>query len=344
MPAPGSTEPPAPSDSAAQPPTSAFNEALASAGEGGTQPSASYAPGFFGDFLGDCVQTNTVVLGAANMLGSFCPRTVCLPSPSAAGGIKPGENESPRPIDRFFYQYTFYGNVDVRTPQAPDAPPLQLNRHIIGFEKTFLDGDASIGLRLPFLSYGGDIGYEARVLADMTIVTKYAFVNNRETQNVGSGGLLITVPSGGTATFFDGLTGLRDQVQERFFAVFLTPWAGYVYNFSDRLYFHGFHSITIPTDSRETFFISNDVAFGYWLRRDATEMIVRSIVPTFEVHVNTPLNNRGPDPMRAELSDTLTLTCGCYFILSHGILGGAVGIPVIGEAGIEALATYTLRF
>ena len=26
-------------------------------------------------------------------------------------------------------------------------------------------------------------------------------------------------------------------------------------------------SITIPTDSRETFFISNDVAVGYWLRR-----------------------------------------------------------------------------
>src|SRR5262249_24865846 len=158
-------------------PSSAFSEALASAGESGTQPAASYAPGFFGDFAGDCIQTNTVVLGASNMLGSFCPRTVCLPSPSGAAAVKPGENESPGPIVRFFYQYTFYGNIDVRTPQAPDAPPLQLDRHLIGFEKTFLDGDASIGLRLPFLSYGGDIGYESRVVADMTVVTKYAFIN-----------------------------------------------------------------------------------------------------------------------------------------------------------------------
>jgi hypothetical protein len=72
--------------------------------------------------------------------------------------------------------------------------------------------------------------------------------------------------------------------------------------------------------------------------------MIRAIVPTFEVHVNTPLNHRGPDPMRAELSDTGTLTCGCNFLFPGAILGGAVGIPIAGESRIEAIATYTLRF
>jgi hypothetical protein len=46
-----------------------------------------------------------------------------------AGGFKIGENESPRPQNR------------VKTPRKGSAPAG------LGFEKTFLDGNASFGLR-----------------------------------------------------------------------------------------------------------------------------------------------------------------------------------------------------
>jgi hypothetical protein len=53
------------------------------------------------------------------------------PKPMMVAGKKISENESPRPQNR------------ARAPRKGNAPAA------IGFEKTFLDGNASFGLRLP---------------------------------------------------------------------------------------------------------------------------------------------------------------------------------------------------
>jgi len=62
--------------------------------------------------------------------------------------FKIAKNESPRPTNRVFLTYNYFNDVTLGHP----IPDLQtdLNREVIGFEKTFLNGDASVGLRLPF--------------------------------------------------------------------------------------------------------------------------------------------------------------------------------------------------
>src|SRR5262245_61295455 len=182
------TQPPA-----VPPETNAFTEALASAGEGGTQPATSYMPGMFGDILGGFV-TMRVFIPA---LDGFV--TVQVPNGSQVSGYKISENESPRPLDRVFYNYNFYGNIHL-TP-FPEVPLMQLHRHVIGFEKTFLGGDASVGLRLPFLNSEGDPSFQSATVGDLAIVLKYALYNDKPAGDVLSFGLVIATPTAETPVF-----------------------------------------------------------------------------------------------------------------------------------------------
>jgi hypothetical protein len=322
-----------------------FNEALASAGEGGTQPATSYAPGFFGDFVGGCTHTDVFFFGpnmGPNGAPGFCERIVCFPTPTLGSGFKPAENESPRPVDRIFYNYHFYGNLDVTTFLSPDAPPLQLHRHMIGFEKTLLGGDASIGLRLPFLVFGGNIGYDANTVADLVIIGKYALINNRETGNVLSCGFVTVPPSGGTLVFLDPTTNTRTLVQARRFSTLLQPWFGYVYNITPDFYVHGFHSTTASTSKDDVILQSNDLALGYWIYRNPAGKYLNAAIPTVEIHINTGLNH--PPGVEPKDLHSVTLTCGVNFLSRFSIFGGAVGIPLLGQNTIEGIATYTLRW
>lgn len=329
-PSPDSSKPPP--DQVAKPPqSSAFNEALASAGEGGTQPAAGYMPGMFGDILGGFTTTQVFIPA----LDGFV--TVQIPNGSQSAGYKISENESPRPIDRIFYNFNFYGGIVI----SPDAtvPLLQLNRHVIGFEKTFLAGDASIGMRLPFLGLGGDPSLQTMFTGDLSFVFKYAFYYNLETGNLVSGGLVVACPTGGRAAFRDP-DGNRTLVMPPTALATLQPWLGFIYNVTPNLYVHGFNSTSIPIDAGDVTFMSNDVGLGYWLYRGAGSLL--GVIPTVEMHINTPFDHRGVGPV--VMNDQVSLTAGSYFLFSHAVVGGAIGIPFNGPNKIEALASINWRF
>ncbi len=317
------------------PQTNAFNEALASAGEAGTQPAASYMPGFFGDILGGCVAT-TINFGGSGAA------VACMPNPATSAGFNITENESPQPQNRVYYNYNFFGNinVDVGANNFP-LPVAQLSRHVIGFEKTLFNSRASIGLRLPFLSLGGDPSYEAGAVGDLSVIAKVALLANPETGNILSAGLVVRTPTSSTFTFRDA-TGQRTLAQPTIDDVNLQPFFGYIYNLTPSFYVQGFHSVAVPTSRVDVLFMSNDVGLGYWLMRNPEGNLIQGIVPTLEIHVNTPFTNRNPGPVI--MQDQVTLTCGGYFLLPRSSIGGAVGIPFVGLNTIEAIASYQLRF
>ncbi len=288
-------------------------------------------PGFFGDILGGFT-TTTVTLS-----NSDGPVTVTVPNNSQAAGFKISENESPRPIDRVFYNYNFYGDIVISPNDF--VPRLQLNRHVIGFEKTFLNGDASIGMRLPFLSLGGDPGLQTAFTGDLSFVFKYAFYNNLETGNLMSGGLVVTCPTGGSAAFTSPFGNDVTVLPPSQLAT-LQPWLGFIYNVTPRLYLHGFNSTIVPIDTGDVTFMSNDVGLGYWLYQGPGTL--RGVIPTVEIHVNTPFDHRTTGLVT--MSDQVTLTTGSYFLFSHAVFGGAVGIPLVGPNQIEALASINWRF
>lgn len=335
---------PAPSEpSLTQPPESSFSAALASAGEAGTQPAASYSPGFFGDLLPSVILTPVFIpeTGVFGLMAS--------PNASQAGGIKIVEGDSPRPTNRLYYNYNFFGNVDVNSPVNISTvfPRMQVHRHIIGFEKTLLDGDASVGLRLPFFSMGGgSVAYETGFVGDLNVITKYAIINNRETGNVWSAGLILGTPTGGSPNPIANQANQRPE-QPRYRGVQIVPYTGYILNFCcQRLYFQGFHSVAVPTENEDPTFISNGFGLGYWLVREPNADFIQGFVPTVEVHVNTPLNNFSANRIGDTLMrNSVNLTSGAYIVLPRSIIGGAVGVPLSwGPHRIEALASWTLRF
>jgi hypothetical protein len=295
-------------------------------------------------------------------------RTLLVPFASSAAAFKVAENESPRPTDRVFGIYNYFGGIhgvnngasvtsasstpstttdkltqDVTTVKTDSlsvfpSPSVsaRLHRELFGFEKTFLDGRASVEFRLPFLQANSNLeGFGGQHLGDLTIVTKYAFLLDNETGNIASGGFAITTPTGPSVPTFDGALH----------STLLQPWFGYIRNF-DAFYIQGFHSIVVPTDPRDVTMLFTDIGVNYWLYRGAPNQFLNSIVPLAEVHVTTPLNHRNTDgPIF--VPDQVVFTGGVHFGLGRNTtLSFGVATPVTGPRpfNVEAFGQLNWRY
>jgi hypothetical protein len=292
-----------------------------------TEPPASrlYTPWMFGDVLGP----------TANLPAGGNRLTVVAPV-AFRSSFAISENESPRPYDRVFSTFNYFNNVD-HSLLAAGSPSANLYRELFGFEKTFLDGDASVGLRLPYLQMAGNPGLADTHIGDLSVILKYAFLNDRATGNLTSGGLVVTAPTG---------QELRIPGQSPVNSTILQPWIGSIYNW-DKLYLQGFLSFAIPTDARDVSLFFKDFALGYWLYRASDgERLLTAVVPQAELHINTPLNHQGSGRSPIGYSDNIAVTGGCYFFFNRAIWGVAVGAPVTGPLpyDYEVITNLNFRF
>ena len=291
-------------------------------------------------------------------------RTILVPVASL-GAFKIAENASPKPQDRVFFAYNYYGglggiqngpNDQVSTSQPssvtvnsttvtsttntfiPRTPTFQgsLNREIFGFEKTFLDGFASVEVRLPLLQQSSTVdGLGFQNIGDLTIIGKYAFLLDQATGNVLSSGLAVTAPTGPSVATIDG----------SLHSTLLQPWFGYIWN-ADRFFVQAFHSVVVPTDARDVTLLFNDVGLNFWLYRNPSPRFVDFIVPSFEVHVTTPLNHRSAGDL-LDVPDLVVLTSGIHVgLFRNGTLSLGVAVPVTGPQPfhIEAFTQLNWRF
>ena len=195
-----------------------------------------------------------------------------------------------------FFNYNYYNNIG--TGGGLGVGDVNAHREVFGFEKTFLDGNASIGLRAPLFQTTGDSSFKRSDFGDLSVVFKYAFINDCQTGDVLSGGLVVTVPTGepGLPTLDGG--SIHD--------VLLQPWVG-GFLACDRMFFQGFSSVVVPTDSRDVTLMLNDIGFGYYLHKGEADSFLTAIIPVTELHVTTPLNHRGvgkPRPSACRISLT----------------------------------------
>jgi hypothetical protein len=318
-------------------PGAAAGDAFAQASEAGTQPAASSNPVMFGDLIGVAGRRVifaqpgvTLPAGFTRVHGGIASAVAPLPLRSA---FKIAENESPRPQDRAYFNYNFYNNVDRTVIGAPSA---DLHRETIGFEKTLLSGDASVGLRLPFLQLRGDQSVEDSQVGDLSMIFKYALLNDRSTGNVLSTGMVLTVPTGQNLAI-DGESTLHSTVFQ--------PFVGYVYNM-DRLYFQGFSSVAVPTDARDVTLLFNSFSLGYYAWRTTDSgAALRGLVPVIELHVNTPLSHRGTDSADPiAIADTVNLTGGLHVLLQRATLGVAAGLPLTGPKPYDFEVNVNLNY
>jgi hypothetical protein len=314
-------------------------------GEAGSGGLASAAPGMIGD-LGTL---GAIALpGATPTARAPLPKAPAPPPPAPArnpsgalaalaahGAFKISENESPRPQDRVFLTYNYFNSVN-----NFGAPSFDLHREVIGFERTFLGGDASFGVRLPFLEKDGPgSGVSVDGFGDLSLVFKYAAVNDPQTGNVLSCGLVVTLPTGRDIRLADG-----SNIQ----SVLLQPWLGGILN-AGAFYVLGFSSAVIPTETRDASFVSNDLGVGYRLYQCCGDQLITQVIPTVEAHLVDPINHAGLNNPGALLgfTDQVSITAGTHFGLwNRAFLTLAGVVPVSGPrpfAG-EFVAQLNWRF
>ena len=249
------------------------------------------------------------------------------------GPFKVTENESPRPRTRAYFSYYFYDQV-FRDHGGANTPRVQVHQEVFGYEQSFLDDRASVGIRLPYNQLVSTGFYNQTSLADVTITTKFTLYD--EGNLFVSGGLLVTPPTAGRP-FASTITG------QRIGGTLVQPYLGYIYRNED-WYAQGFSSITVPTDSRDVTLLANDLQLGY-IAYTAPGAFLSSLVPTVELHVNTPLDHRGPRVEPVGFTDQVTVLGGLQTVFRDKAgFGFSVGAPVTGPRPFSLQATVQFNY
>jgi hypothetical protein len=272
------------------------------------------------------------------------------------------DNESPQPQDRLFLTYNFLHNVNkdalTRVPEnvfirdTRLISNLDVHYETFGFEKSFWCNYASIGVRVPFFQleekeptgeqgplFQIQRGLDQNTIGDVSLVLKYVLAYDCESNNLLSGGLVITAPTSpevkvykaNEPAFFQEGRGIRTWLFQ--------PWLGYFIDIG-HVYVHGFTSIVIPAEDNDVYVWFADIGVG-WL-------CYSFLVPTIELHYQTPVNESSDlyrEPVGA--IDSLILTAGAHVAFYEACtvtVGLATPLTGPGPFDVEAIAQLNIRF
>jgi hypothetical protein len=254
------------------------------------------------------------------------------------------------PQDRVFVLFNYFSDFgDAVNRRFGLATDYKEYREVVGFEKTLLNGDASIGLRVPLHTLSGNgsvadaltlnsggLDIDGTDIGDLTVILKYALWRDEETGSALSLGLGITAPT-------------ADAENTPFHDTVFHPYVGHLWGFG-RFYIQGFTSVDLPVESGDATLLFNDFGVGYFLLQGCEcPAPLTAVVPIFEVHVNTPLNHRGsfrPNDLAAT-PDTVDVTAGTVFEFCHQARFAVGGVfPVSGPRpfDFEVVASLNWRF
>lgn len=301
---------------------------IASASGGGAGQSSGYAP-----IIGDR-STLAGLYRAKQQQPTPNPPTQPIVARTAIQKIS--DNQYPMPITRFFFSYDFFNNVNApfNKQLGLNIDRVQLNHYLFGYEQAFFDNQASIGVRLPYnvLTYRDtantnafrDVNTDA--LGNLSVFGKMLLWSTSDRANLISAGLLVETPTGPRQ--FAG-----SNVYQLNKTTYLDPFIGYRFQATDRAYMLGFTSMDIPTNGVGPVYLFNDLQFGYFLHKaEQPGALLSAVVPLFEVHVNTPLSERGFRADRPFFGiDVVNLMAGTHFVFADRfVVSWAAGTPVTG--------------
>ena len=246
------------------------------------------------------------------MLGDFTG-----PVANLFSDVKIAEGESPRPMDRVFYKYNYFNNLEKTRWNVPTEPihNIDLFRNTFGMEKTFFDEKVSLGVRVPFNTIDAESkdfhlaqtssgalvpsvsaeGFDTTQFGNLSVIAKAVLWENRQTGDLLSAGATLSFPTASSKKINPGMSILA----------FMQPFAGFIVNRGD-LFVQGFTSITIPVASSESIVLFNDLGVGYYLYRNPAGM-VSSVAPTLEIHFANPLRQADPNADQFGFKDDLKL-------------------------------------
>jgi hypothetical protein len=203
--------------------------------------------------------------------------------------------------------------------------PLTLYRETFGVEKTFLDGNASVGLRVPVFQLHDDLKSGLDGAGDLTVLLKYAFYNDCQTGNLLSAGLVVTTPTGPVVSTV-GPTSMH--------LTLFQPYVGGIYHF-ERFYAQGLSSIIVPTDMREAVLVLSNLAIGYSLYSNPGSDVLTGVTPSFEAQFTNPLTHRGLIASPVSAVDTIVLSGGLSFTFNRLCVTVGASTPITGPHALD---------
>ncbi|MEE2640536.1 MAG: hypothetical protein VX768_07925 [Planctomycetota bacterium] len=271
-------------------------------------------PPMFGDWFRPGLQlfSGSETPGGSNSMVSL----VQIPLSARVGKVS--ENNSALPYDRVFFNYNYFHNAlrgNAVGPVGSNSSAPSLEKYTLGWERTLLDGKASIESRFVIsntpdfvhnpLGPGPD-GYETfnPTLGNLALIGKILLFENASTAL--AAGTAIEVPTGGDTRIESGLSRLEIQNQ----AVYLAPYIGLLKKPTDSPWFaNAFVQLETPLCgdrvrlvdpvSNTTNSIGNltpqtalfiDVAVGRWLHRQPGNWL-SGAAALVEAHYNMGLND-----------------------------------------------------
>ncbi|MEX0725257.1 MAG: hypothetical protein WD065_03250 [Planctomycetaceae bacterium] len=305
-----SPDTPAPPDDAPSMPPSAEDLNFA-------PPTTSFAsasrnvPALIGDFFGG---SQFVTLTGPAFPDSEEDGPTQIPLAMPAGQVKLTENSSPIPRDRILFNYSYFSDVRL----APGG--VNVNRFTPGFEKTFLEGDGSLELRVPFATtldsditdgvYStGDVEF-----GDVMATLKYAFA--RTDTWVASAGFGMIFPTADDIDLSNRTGQQLLKIENE--SVHILPYIGGAFAPTERFFVQGIFQIDAPVNGNTVLIVDDpfnpseglvragkltpatfmfiDVSTGYWFYR-ANEWDLENsdgitgVAGIFEIHYNKTLND-----------------------------------------------------
>ena len=279
-----------------------------------------FTPNFIGDSFGSGGFQSQTVFGTVSTLivpvGTIGVLSGGLGSAPGAniGRSNLVENSSPIPRDRVYTNYSYFNN----TPLVPGG--VNVNRVTPGFEKTFLGGNASVEVRMPFASTinntisqdgkGNYFSSDGTQLGNLTTYFKGLLYRN-ETFAVSSG-LGLALPTAQSFNLKDTTTG-STLVHVNNQAVHLLPFIGGVYTPNQRFFAQSMLQFDIDPmgnsvqmqdfgnstgqlysmgRAHDASWVFASVSTGYWVYRDfGSNNMITGIAPIIELHDNSTMSN-----------------------------------------------------
>ena len=224
-----------------------------------------------------------------------------------AGSFNAAENNTAVPTDRVYLAYNVFFNATSTTVGfdqnfVPIQKSSDLHRYLIGFEKTFLDGNLSVDVRMPLLSsfrldslgLSSDLGN----VGSLTIYNKVLLFRDEDTAV--ATGLGVSLPTASDVT--TGFSGSELLVKNH--AIHLMPFIAATKNINDLWFMQSFTQMNFAASGNDVLGPSGligvyneqnlfqvDMGLGRWLWQDRLRPVVTGLAGVAELHYTTTVQD-----------------------------------------------------
>ncbi len=270
----------------------------------GTYVRVSRAPNMFGDTLNPGLSYFPFKSNNETSSGSLLAFT----APQGGGGsFNASENNTAIPTDRVYFIYNgFFNAASNSVGFGPVQQTFDIHRYLMGFEKTFLDGNLSIDVRMPFVSslqfdtFG--INSETGNVGNLTMYLKGLMLADEFTAFATGLGIGLPTGSDTDVTRTAGLVTQSLTIQNE--AVTLMPFVASTMSLNDRWFVQSFSQIQFVTSGdtvvnngqvagiyNQQNLLQADVGLGRWMWQDSSRSYLTGLAGVVELHYTSTIQD-----------------------------------------------------